>query len=183
MVSSSRARPSARRNCCESLQAMRRPPATRPWPIICTMARTAATTRGAEPLGQSSLRGRTTPLPVGMVDALVPGARALRELGVVADGVDGGLQDAVLPRLGVLRHEEHVALLLAADLVDELSEASGVGQVDVGVGLHAVAVAAGDEQHVPFLGQAADGAVLIPVAQAVQARARGCKRRFSAGTR
>jgi hypothetical protein len=103
-----------------------------------------------------------------MIDALVPVARALRKLGIVAHRVDGRLQNAVLPRLGVLRHEEHVALLLAANLVHELGKAGRVGQVDVGVRLHAVTVAAGDEQHVPLLRQLPRGAVLIPVAQAVQ---------------
>ncbi len=50
----------------------------------------------------------------------------------------------------------------------KLRKAGGVGQVDVGVRLHAVTVAAGDQQHVPLFRQAPHGAVLVPVAQAVQ---------------
>jgi hypothetical protein len=40
----------------------------------------------------------------------------------VADHVDSGLQNAVLPRFGVLRHEENVADALVANFVDELVE-------------------------------------------------------------
>ncbi len=89
-------------------------------------------------------------------------------MGVVADGVEGGLQDAVLPRLGVLGHEEDVALTVDADLLDELVEASGVGKVDVGVGLDAVTVATADGELVPVGGEGGDLAILFPVAEAVE---------------
>jgi hypothetical protein len=72
---------------------------------------------------------------------------------------------------------------LLANLMDELIEAGGVGQVDVGVGLDAVAVAAGDQQHVPALGQAADSAILFPVAQAVELESVEVRAILSAGTR
>ena len=87
---------------------------------------------------------------------------------MVADGGEGGLEDAVLPGLGVLGHEEDVALALAADLVDEGVEAGGVGEVEVGVGLDAVAVAAGDDELVPLAGEVGYFAVLFPVAEAVE---------------
>src|SRR5579859_687529 len=118
--------------------------------------------------GPDFAQGANHSIGVGMVNALVPGAGALRELWVVANSVHGGLQNAVLPGLGVLGHEEHIAAALFADLVDELVKAGGAGEVDVGVGFDAVAIAAGDQQHVPALGEAPDGAVFFPIAQAVE---------------
>src|SRR5882757_8639596 len=59
---------------------------------------------------------------IRVVDALIPAARALGEIRVVADRVERRLQDAVLPGLRVLRHEEDMAPALAANLVDELGE-------------------------------------------------------------
>ena len=101
---------------------------------------------------------------VGMKNALVPSLRALRKVWIVADGIDGRTQHAMLPWLGILRHEEDVALFFNPDLVHKLREAGGIGQVEVGVRLEAVPVAAGDEQDVPLLGQLPYGAIFIPVA-------------------
>src|SRR5487761_2485065 len=103
-----------------------------------------------------------------MVDALVPATRTLREFGIIADCVDGRLEQSMLPWLGVLRHEKDVTFALVADLVDELGETCGIGHVDVAIGLDAMTVAAGDEKHVPLLGKATNGAVFSPVAQAIE---------------
>ena len=103
-----------------------------------------------------------------MIDALVPGARALRELRIVAHGVDRRLQNPMLPRLRILRHEEDIALLLPPYLVHKLGKAGGVGQVDIGVRFHAVPVTAGDSQHVPLLSQAPRSAVFFPMPQPIQ---------------
>ena len=77
-----------------------------------------------------------------MKNAFIPGARALRELGIVADGIHGGLQDAMLPRLRVLGHEEHRAAALFANLMHKLIEAGGVAEIDVGIRFDAVAISA-----------------------------------------
>jgi len=50
----------------------------------------------------------------------------------------------------------------------KLCEALGIGEVDVGVRLNAVAVAARDKQHVPLFCQKPHFAILFPVPQAVQ---------------
>lgn len=89
-------------------------------------------------------------------------------MGVVADGVEGGLEDAVLPGLDVLGHEEDVRGALAADFVDEAGEGGGAGEIDVGVGLDAVSIAAGDGEHVPTAGEGGDVTVFFPVAEAVE---------------
>src|ERR1039458_2984634 len=73
----------------------------------------------------------------------------------------------MLPWLGVLRKKEHVAPLLPPYLVYKLGKAGGVGQVHISIWFHAVAVAAGDEQHIPLLGQASHRPIFVPVAQAV----------------
>ena len=93
-------------------------------------------------MGPEFGEGADVAVGVGVVDALVPAAGAYGKVRVVADGGEGGLQDAVLPGLGVLGHEEDVALALDPDLMDEAGEAGGVGEVDVGIGFDAVAVAA-----------------------------------------
>ncbi len=46
----------------------------------------------------------------------------LRKLGIVANRVDRRPQNPVFPRLGVLRHEEHIALLLSPDFVHKLGK-------------------------------------------------------------
>ncbi len=74
----------------------------------------------------------------------------------------------MLPWLGVLRHEEHFAALLSANLLHKLGKAGGVGEIDIGVRFHAVPVAAGDEKHVAFLRQLPHRAIFVPVAQPVQ---------------
>ena len=56
----------------------------------------------------------------------------------------------MFPGLGILRHIEDMALTLATNLVDELGEAGGAGEVDVGVRLYTVTVAAGDDDLIPF---------------------------------
>ncbi len=100
--------------------------------------------------------------------ALVPTLVAGGEFRVVANGVEGGLEDAVFPGLSVLRHEEDMAAALAANLVDKAGKVGGVSQVEIGVRLYAVAVAAGDDELVPARGQIGDLAVLFPVAEAVE---------------
>ena len=57
--------PSASRNWCDSLQAMRRPPETGPLPSNFTIAMPQRMIAGAEPLGHSSLSGRSTPFASG----------------------------------------------------------------------------------------------------------------------
>ena len=57
--------PRARRNWRASLHAMRRPPETRPMPIICTMPSITLIALGGFPSGHSSLSGRTTPFASG----------------------------------------------------------------------------------------------------------------------
>src|ERR1035441_7306069 len=54
---------------------------------------------------------------VWMEDALVPALRTIGELGIVADRGQRRVQNAVLPRLGILRHEQHMALPLAPHLL------------------------------------------------------------------
>src|SRR5271156_1155649 len=105
---------------------------------------------------------------VRMIDALVPAARSLRKIRIVAYGIERGLQDTMLPGFGVLRHEENVAAALVADLVDELGEAGGAGKIYVGVRLQTVTGATRDEQHVARFGHLLGFAVLFPAAQAVQ---------------
>src|SRR5690242_5058367 len=78
----------------------------------------------------------------GVVDALIPAARAFGEVGIIAHRVERGLHDAVFPWLGVLRHEENVAPAFVADLMHELTEGGCVGEVDVAIRLESVAVAA-----------------------------------------
>ena len=57
--------PSASRNWCASLHAMRKPPETRPRPINCTNPTPKRITIGAVPPGQSSHSGRDTPFRSG----------------------------------------------------------------------------------------------------------------------
>src|SRR5580692_11399200 len=44
---------------------------------------------------------------VGMMGALIPRARALRKTRVVANRIERRLQQSILPRLRILRHEEY----------------------------------------------------------------------------
>ena len=74
----------------------------------------------------------------------------------------------MLPRLRVLRHKQHVAAIFAPDLIDELIEARRLCQVHVGVWLHAMPVAARDQQLVPTSGQPFHQPVFFPIAQAIQ---------------
>ena len=64
---------------------------------------------------------------VGGEDALIPATGALGEMGVIADGVQGGLEDAMLPGLAVLGHIEDVGDAVAAEFMDELRRRSGRG--------------------------------------------------------
>ena len=105
---------------------------------------------------------------IGMVDAIVPVASAFRKVRVVADHVQCGFENAVLPRHGIGCHEENMANTFAANLVNELIEGGGVGEVGVGVGLNTVAVTTTDEDLIPLVCESLDLAILSPAAQAVQ---------------
>ena len=66
---------------------------------------------------------------IGMKDSIIPAAGAGGILRVFADHVEQGLGGAHAQGFGVLRHEQHVAALLLADLVDELRETLRPSQV------------------------------------------------------
>src|ERR1700761_812367 len=66
---------------------------------------------------------------VRVIDALIPAARALREVGIVAHCIQHGLHDAVFPGLRILRHEEDLAPAFIAYLVHEFVEGGRVGEV------------------------------------------------------
>ena len=83
-------------------------------------------------------------------------------------GEKNELQTGLLPRVGVLLEKEDVTAPSAADLRDELAEAGCIGQVEVGIRLQPVTVAAGDEQLIPALREVLDLAVLSRTAQAVE---------------
>jgi len=103
-----------------------------------------------------------------MEDAIVPMARSFREIGIVADDIQRRLEDAVLPWLGILRHEEDVADAFAANFVNELIEAGRARQIGGRIGFDAMAVTATDKKLVPLLRDGLDLTILLPVAQAVQ---------------
>ena len=56
----------------------------------------------------------------------------------------------------------------AADFVNEFVEAGGVGQIHVGVGLDAVAVATGDGDLVPLAREDRDGCIFLPGAETIE---------------
>src|SRR6266702_2033342 len=103
-----------------------------------------------------------------MERAIVPAPPTVDEVREVAYAIQRGVQDALLPRLGVLMHEENVAAAVYTNLVDEFAEGRCRREVDVGVGLHAVAVASADQQIAGLAGQLHDGAILTGIAQTVQ---------------
>jgi hypothetical protein len=103
-----------------------------------------------------------------MVDALVPALCTLRKLRIVAYSVERGLQDAVLPRLGIVGHVEDMTLTVATNLVDKLREAGSASEIDVCVGLDAVTVAARDDKLIPLARKRGGITVLLPVAQSVK---------------
>src|SRR5579871_5989115 len=74
----------------------------------------------------------------------------------------------MLPRLCVLGHEEHAALPLMANLMNKFGKVGGVGEVNVGIRLDAMPIAAADEKHVPLQREPADGTIFVPVAQAIE---------------
>ena len=104
----------------------------------------------------------------GMIGALVPAAGPIGVLRIFADGVEEGLVKTGEDGLIVLRHEEHLGGTLDAQLVDPLAETGGVGEVQVGVRLAAVAVAAGDQHLLPLRRNFSHAAVLVPAPGAVQ---------------
>ncbi|ACO32798.1 hypothetical protein ACP_2426 [Acidobacterium capsulatum ATCC 51196] len=122
---------------------------------------------GGASAGPKLAQGARDAIAIRMEDAVIPGTRSLRKIRVIANGIQRGFEYAMLPGLGILRHEHHMAEAVT-NLVHKLSERGGVGQVHVGVRFAAVTVAAGDEQHVPLFGQLLHAAILVPVAQAVQ---------------
>src|SRR5487761_2190418 len=71
------------------------------------------------PIRPEFTQGTIDSVDVGVIDALVPGTRALGELRVVAYDIDGRAQDAVFPGLRILRHEEQIASLFAPDLMNK----------------------------------------------------------------
>ena|ERR1700733_13694113 len=103
-----------------------------------------------------------------MEDAIVPMARSFREIGIVANDIQRRLEDAVLPWLGILRHEEDVADAFAANFVNKLIEAGRVRQIGGRIGFDAMAVTATDKKLVPLLRDDLDLAILLPVAQTIQ---------------
>src|ERR1700759_4093714 len=103
-----------------------------------------------------------------MVDALVPSAGSLWEVGIVLGGIGGRAKGGVLSGLGVLRHVENVALTIASELVHELRKRGGAGKVDVRIRLGAVAVAARNDELIPLAGKRSGFTILFPVPQAVE---------------
>ena len=89
-------------------------------------------------------------------------------LRIVGDGIEKRLVAAGHQRVPIVRHEEQLAPTLATQLVDPLVKAGGVGEIEVGIGLAAVAVAARDQKLLPARGQLFDAAIFFPVAQTVQ---------------
>ena len=90
---------------------------------------------------------------IGVEGALVPALPAGHEVGEISDGVKRGAENALLPAALILVHEVDVATTFDADFFDELGEAGGAGEIDVGVWLEAVAVAAGDDEVAGVAGQ------------------------------
>jgi len=104
----------------------------------------------------------------GVKGALIPQRRAIALLRVFADGVEKHLAAPYRQRMAVLRHEDHVAAALGADFLHPFGKARCLCQVQVGVGLAAMAIAAGDDDLPPALRQIDGAAVFLPPAQAVQ---------------
>src|SRR5579875_2738964 len=71
-------------------------------------------------------QGARHSVSVGMKYAVIPGPRSLREIRVIANGVQRGLEHAMLPRFGILRHEHDMAEAVT-NLMNELSERSRIG--------------------------------------------------------
>lgn len=76
--------------------------------------------------------------------------------------------DAGGERATVLGEEEDAAEALVADLFDKVVEGDGVGQVKVGAGFEAVAVATGYDGEGPGVGHVDDAAVFRPGAESVE---------------
>src|SRR5579864_2408050 len=66
---------------------------------------------------------------IGMKDAIIPTPRAGRIFRIMANHIEKGSRVANAHRLGVLRHEQHMAALIYANLADKLAEALRVSQI------------------------------------------------------
>src|ERR1700733_15041765 len=100
---------------------------------------------------------------IGVEDALIPEARSLRKLWIIANGIERRLKNAMLPRLRILRHKENVAAAFIADFVYKLRERRRVRQVDVCVWLNSMTITAGNQQFIPLLRHLFHLAIFFPV--------------------
>ena len=88
--------------------------------------------------------------------------------GIFANDVQEGPRRADDGRLGVLRHQEHVASLPAADFVHKFGKGFAAGQIQGAARLAPVAVSAGDQRALPAFGQFDDFLVFLGTARGVE---------------
>jgi hypothetical protein len=105
---------------------------------------------------------------IRMENAFVPTARPERIVRIFADHVEKRLEDTKGKRPRVLRHEQNVRTIAAANFVHKFRKALGVREIENSVRLGSVAIAAADHKLVPGFRELQHLAVFFPAANAAQ---------------
>src|ERR1700687_3889730 len=103
-----------------------------------------------------------------MEDSLVPPPRSLRVFRIIANHVQQRPRRADAYRLGILRHQQHMAALLLPDLAHKVAKRFSTRYIQRAARRAPVPVSAGDDRTLPSVRQLLDAIVLFGAASPIK---------------